>query len=468
MIAQRVRGLHYLVTAFQGGMVAVWFWVWYGLFILAAGSARGFFVASYITYCIVLVFGLILESITRPAIAPFAPGHGTSLLAFAGTTMRQTSFALGALFAFLVLDKNLFISRAFLLGFAPQLYLVLLGTNRWLPQALARRMFRGLREQRTLLVGRIDTARKLASWITRKAQFGIRIVGLLTDQPPAPCPVPILGRPDAFAATIRSQDVTQAILLDLPDRSRPDLDLLAAADANGVRVLILNDLEELMRRPLVAFNDDGLMFLTFHEEPLESPLNRVVKRLLDLAIAIPVTLLVLPPTMLLVAILHRLQSPGPLFFRQTRAGILNREFVIWKFRTMRHNHGDETRPAQQADERVFPAGRFLRRFSLDELPQFLNVLAGDMSVVGPRPHLPEHNRLFADIAGRYHIRTFVKPGITGLAQVRGFRGEPKTNADIEARLASDIVYFENWSIALDVAIIARTAVQVLLPPQTAY
>jgi lipopolysaccharide/colanic/teichoic acid biosynthesis glycosyltransferase len=134
---------------------------------------------------------------------------------------------------------------------------------------------------------------------------------------------------------------------------------------------------------------------------------------------------------------------------------------------MHTDSGDETVQAKRGDARIYPLGRVLRRFSLDEIPQFLNVLGGEMSVVGPRPHLAEHNTQFAEVLARYHLRTFIKPGITGLAQVRGFRGEARTPEDIAARLQSDLIYIENWSLALDLGIVLRTMWQMLRPPPTA-
>jgi putative colanic acid biosynthesis UDP-glucose lipid carrier transferase len=135
---------------------------------------------------------------------------------------------------------------------------------------------------------------------------------------------------------------------------------------------------------------------------------------------------------------------------------------------MRVGHGSESRPASPADERVFPAGRFFRRFSLDELPQLINVIRGEMSLVGPRPHMVRQNEQFAKVLQKYHVRALVKPGMTGLAQVRGFRGEPRTTDDIAARVESDVVYLENWSPVLDLAIMARTLVQVIWPPKSAH
>jgi len=138
-----------------------------------------------------------------------------------------------------------------------------------------------------------------------------------------------------------------------------------------------------------------------------------------------------------------------------------------KFRTMHVNNASKARQAFKGDSRIYQFGRFLRRYSLDELPQFVNVLLGDMSVVGPRPHLQEHNEQFSKILRNYHIRTFIKPGITGLAQVRGFRGETPDPLSIIQRVESDIVYLESWSLSVEWSIIVQTAWQMIFPPKSA-
>jgi putative colanic acid biosysnthesis UDP-glucose lipid carrier transferase len=153
---------------------------------------------------------------------------------------------------------------------------------------------------------------------------------------------------------------------------------------------------------------------------------------------------------------------------QTRAGMQNRQFTILKFRTMHEGHGALARQASDGDARVYPLGKWFRKLSIDEVPQFWNVLKGDMSIVGPRPHLIEHNHQFARLMENYNVRTFVKPGITGLAQVRGYRGEARNDSDIQNRVACDIEYLENWNLSLECGIILRTFVQLLVPPRTAY
>jgi lipopolysaccharide/colanic/teichoic acid biosynthesis glycosyltransferase len=186
---------------------------------------------------------------------------------------------------------------------------------------------------------------------------------------------------------------------------------------------------------------------------------------MDVAIAmLALTVLALP--LLAVALLIRLDSPGPSLFRQRRIGRNGRAFVLLKFRTMRHRATDTAgiRQATRDDPRVTRIGGWLRRSSLDELPQLLNVLAGDMSLVGPRPHAPgtrAGHRLFEDVTQRYAARHLVRPGMTGLAQIRGWRGETDTEEKLLHRLECDLEYITTWSLSLDFAILWRTAFSLL-------
>jgi lipopolysaccharide/colanic/teichoic acid biosynthesis glycosyltransferase len=169
-----------------------------------------------------------------------------------------------------------------------------------------------------------------------------------------------------------------------------------------------------------------------------------------------VALLMLSPLFALVALLIRLDSPGPIFFRQARSGFRGRAFTILKFRTMRYQHEDSPIQARPGDGRVTKLGRLLRATSVDELPQLLNVLRGDMSIVGPRPHAMEHDRVFYGVNPEYPRRFTARPGITGLAQVAGARGQTATPAHVETRLRYDLEYIDNWSIWRDLIIMFRT------------
>jgi putative colanic acid biosynthesis UDP-glucose lipid carrier transferase len=280
--------------------------------------------------------------------------------------------------------------------------------------------------------------------------------------------IPVLGTQDDVERVVREQGITQVIMLEFPlftevnRKHHPRLRSARRPSSHRQRS------REKLRHPVTHFEDDGFRFIGLREEPLENPLNRFCKRAIDIAIALPVMLVVFPLLTVIVWLAQRLQSPGPLFHAQTRAGMQNRQFTIYKFRTMHDGNTDLARQASDGDARIYPLGKWFRKLSIDEVPQFWNVLKGDMSIVGPRPHLIEHNNQFSRLMANYHVRAFVKPGITGLAQVRGFRGEARDNSDIEKRVACDIEYLENWNLSLECGIILRTCGQILVPPRTAY
>lgn len=230
-------------------------------------------------------------------------------------------------------------------------------------------------------------------------------------------------------------------------------------------------IESLVFREDVAM--EGMSFPSlplsryFHStpvDPIPGPLQ-LVKRVQDIMLAM-IALLIFALPMILVAIAIRLDSPGPVLFRQRRTGLNNCEFAIFKFRTMRSAPVEEgvIQQATRTDSRITRVGAFLRRTSLDELPQLFNVILGDMSLVGPRPHAPgtcAAGRPFEQVVARYDARHRVKPGLTGLAQVRGFRGETDTEEKLIHRVASDLEYIDNWSLWQDAVILARTALTVL-------
>lgn len=438
------------------------------LFHVLVPSSKGADLKVYGGYSLLIVVGLWLDSLRhQPANVPLTVRR-PSLIGQLPLALRRTAVAIGFLFLILVLGKDRTLSRLFLLTFIPVFYLMLLISGHLLPGLFTRSFFRGRREERLILIGSPSRAAALREWLFAKREYGFRAVGILTDERDFPNPWPnILGSPRQLDTILEEQGATQVMLLQTPEATPGFDDLLETIYKRGVRLTIFNNLDEQLHHPVFAFEDDGLKFFTLHSEPLENPFSRAVKRAVDLAIALPAVFVILPIAAALVKILQIFQSPGPLFYRQTRSGIQNRRFEIVKFRTMHPDNQEQEKQAIMDDRRIFAAGRLLRRFSVDELPQFLNVLSGEMSVVGPRPHLVEHNHRFAALLSEYHIRAFVKPGITGLAQVRRLRGEIVRRADIEARLKSDLVYVENWSLALDCTIILRTFWQVVFPPVTA-
>lgn len=470
MIGQRTRGLQGALLLCQLLLVSLAM-VLTGLMVFTSVTVMdSASLSHYLVYAFAVMAGLILEAMKRDRLRVRQNLWQHTFLEQHRVTARQTVYGLGVLLVYLALTKDQVISRWFLLSYGVILYVVLLASNYWLPGVLVRRMFGQKWVEKTLLVGSMAKAARIQRWLAGKEAYGLKGVGILCTDTVRSNEIsgyPCLGGLDDLEAVVRREGVNQVIVLELPQEVQRHRRLVQVLEKMGVRLLILSNLEELLDHPVVQVEDEGLSFITLRQEPLENPLNRFAKRVLDLAVSLPVVVLVLPPLAVLVWVMQRLQSPGSLFYVQTRAGIQNREFQIIKFRSMQEDNPDEARQAVHGDERVFGFGRWMRRMSIDELPQFINVLKGDMSVTGPRPHMVEHNAQFAEQMNNYHIRTFVKPGITGLAQVRGFRGEARSAKEIAARLQSDISYLENWRLVLDLSIILRTAWQMLRPPKNA-
>ena len=467
MIFQRARGMmlvHNLVLAIASGCL---FWALLGFHVWVLRTLDWIDWTNYWNYSAVVVasFGLdfVVSKVRRTDVLSL------DLPAVLRLTFRQTAAVLGTILFFLVASKDPTISRLFLFTFVPVLYGGLLVLNRTLPVVLARLLFFSKRREKTLLVGSIDRAEGLLAWCRNKAHYGMDVVGLVTDETEeASQALPVLGRTKELESIMRHHAITHLIALHLPNSISHMARMGALCDRMGIRLLAVNDLQERFDLPISFFTDGGLRFVALREEPLECPFNRMVKRVVDIALSLPVIVLVLPPLSLLVWAAQSLQSPGPLFFRQQRGGINFKGFSIFKFRTMHKCNGDPAKQATKGDTRVFIFGRWLRRLSLDEIPQFINVLKGEMSIVGPRPHMLEHDDLFAKTTSSYNVRSLVKPGITGLAQVRGLRGETLEAAHVAQRVASDVYYLENWSLSLEVAILFKTAWHMIAPPKSAY
>ena len=240
------------------------------------------------------------------------------------------------------------------------------------------------------------------------------------------------------------------------------------ADNNLKALKFIPDNKNIFSKKLKFEYYDYIPVLSLRDIPLHNPINSLIKRAFDIVFSLLVILGLLSWLTPLLAIIIRLESKGPIFFRQKRNGIDNREFYCYKFRSMTPNNEADSFQAGKNDMRVTKIGRFIRRTSIDELPQFYNVLFGNMSVVGPRPHMVKHTHEYAIKVDKYMVRHFVKPGITGLAQVRGYRGEIETDTDIMNRIKFDIFYIENWSLILDLKIMFQTVLNAISGDEKAY
>ena len=212
---------------------------------------------------------------------------------------------------------------------------------------------------------------------------------------------------------------------------------------------------------------DDMEVFTTYENPLMNPVNKIIKRAFDIVVSLLILTIMLP-FMPILWLVIKTQSPGPLFFKQLRTGLDGQEFYCYKFRSMHVNEDADKVQATKDDPRKYPFGNFMRKANIDELPQFWNVLKGDMSIVGPRPHMLAHTEQYSQLIEKYMVRHFVKPGVTGWAQVTGFRGETKELWQMEGRVKRDIWYMEHWSIWLDIRIIWMTFKTIFIHDKNAY
>lgn len=239
------------------------------------------------------------------------------------------------------------------------------------------------------------------------------------------------------------------------------------ADNNLIQLKFIPDNKDIFTKELKLDFYEYNPILSLRELPLDNPFNRFYKRTFDVVISFFIVVFILSWIFPIIGLLIILESKGPVYFMQNRPGFKEEGFLCYKFRTMRVNDTTE-KSATKNDPRVTKFGSFLRRTSIDELPQFVNVLLGDMSIVGPRPHLWRQNHEYNSTVQRYMLRHYVSPGITGLAQAKGLRGEIQANEDIVNRIRYDVFYIENWSILLDIKIMIQTAINLVKGDENAY
>ncbi|ANH83737.1 undecaprenyl-phosphate glucose phosphotransferase [Niabella ginsenosidivorans] len=244
--------------------------------------------------------------------------------------------------------------------------------------------------------------------------------------------------------------------------------LLYEADQNMIRVKFFPEFEHILNRPVLIDRLGNTQVITVRKEPLLSEYNIIIKRAFDICFSLMVIVFILSWLVPLLALLIKAESRGPIFFKQKRSGRNNQPFYCYKFRSMKVNQHSDKVQASKQDARITKVGAFLRRTSLDELPQFFNVLRGDMSIVGPRPHMLLHTDQYRGEVNAYMIRHFVKPGITGWAQVNGYRGETRDLRFMQSRVEHDIAYLENWTFMLDMKIIFLTVWNIFKGEQNAY
>lgn len=246
------------------------------------------------------------------------------------------------------------------------------------------------------------------------------------------------------------------------------LSLIDFADNNLKILKFLPDNKEIYTKKLDFTYYGFLPILSLRKIPIEEPFSKFIKRFFDVVLSLAIIVGLLSWLTPILGLLIKLESKGPVFFKQKRNGLDFKEFYCYKFRSMTPNPLAHLYQATKQDERVTRVGKIIRKTSMDELPQFINVLKGEMSVVGPRPHMVSHTKMYAGRIDKFMVRHFIKPGITGLAQVSGYRGEVETDDDIIKRVKFDIFYLENWSLLLDIKIVFQTIFNAIRGEEKAY
>lgn len=470
MLTHRASGIYRLhVTGQLLSILMV-----YGLLYFTLGALHyeaSFQPITYVQYFGVVVIAVFVEASIRPAGYRWVVELSDRNVA--RITSRQAVAVVLGLALVLMLTRDARPSRNFLVLFCLLSVPTFWVTNRILPRWVTRVALWLLRKEdiRILSIGNSDYADAFYRRIDQGYYPGMRMIGFIgddSDEKSANSRVPHLGSLRQFSEAISGNSVRQVLM---PVSGLPPeyvAEVFAFCEERGVRLVFINNLGNQIGRRLIAGNILGVETLVPISEPLEDPLNAYMKRALDILIATVVLLTVFPVCALLVWLLHRRCSPGPLFFRQIRTGHNGKNFGIFKFRSLHVQNDDPAKQVCQGDPRVFAGGTFLRKMSLDEIPQIINVFLGEMSLVGPRPHMQEHDIMFSELTRRYKLRSYVKPGITGLAQIQGYRGETKTRRDVRNRVRLDVLYLERWSIWLDLEIILLTILQVIRPPKAAY
>jgi Undecaprenyl-phosphate glucose phosphotransferase len=325
-------------------------------------------------------------------------------------------------------------------------------------EALERRWRAGIGLKRILIAGSGDLGRLVADKVLEHRELGFRVVGFIDDRTGDHIGyrgLPLLGTLGEADEIIRREEIDHLyVALPLEEHVKM-LGLVEATNREGVDVHVVPDLLQFIALRARLENLDGVPIISLNDVPLRG-FNSILKRALDVAISASALTVLAFPFLLIAAVIRR-TSPGPVFYTQERMGLDGKAFQVLKFRSMYEGAEDESGPvwARENDPRCTPVGRWLRRFDVDELPQFINVFRGEMSIVGPRPERPYFVEQFKHRIPQYMLRHKVKAGITGWAQVNGWRG----NTSLEKRIEYDLYYIENWSVGLDIKIMWLTVLK---------
>ncbi len=365
-------------------------------------------------------------------------------------------------------DSNTNISDTMVLFFAFALFGI--STNRIF--YLAIRKYLSIQHDminRVLIIGFNDTAKKLAQYLEEEG-FNTRLLGFVENEVNMSelTTYPVYSNIENAVQLAKQLNVHEIFSTISPEKNNIIYKLIRESEDQCLRFKVVPSLSSHVNHAVEVDFIKDLPVLSMRSDPLEDVGNRMKKRIFDVLVSGLVIILILSWMIPLIGLLIWMDSRGPIFFSQLRTGLNDNPFYCWKFRTMKVNAESDVKQATKNDRRITGLGSFLRKTSIDEFPQFINVFRGQMSIVGPRPHMLKHTSEYSKVVEHYMIRQLLKPGITGWAQVNGLRGEISNPQQIQQRVASDLWYLENWSIRLDLKIMLSTVFRVFAGDKYAY
>lgn len=320
--------------------------------------------------------------------------------------------------------------------------------------------------RRVVIIGNSINDKKLKYFFTSRTEFGYQFLGFFSDKTFKN--KDYIGTVDQ-AFNFISNNMVDEIYCSLDELTKEQLQkFIKFSDENYKTLKFTPKSDHFFINEAQVEYYDYLPIVTLRKNPLAKPFEGFIKRAFDILFSLIIIITLLSWLTPILWILIKLESKGPLFFKQIREGLNGNQFGCYKFRSMLQNDYEELKQTEKNDVRITKIGKIIRKTSIDELPQFINVFLGQMSVVGPRPHMLAQGEKFKAVVNKYSVRYFIKPGITGLAQVKGFRGEIETVSDIQNRVKFDLFYIENWSFLLDIKIILQTIFNALKGEKNAY
>lgn len=325
--------------------------------------------------------------------------------------------------------------------------------------------------RKVVFVGSSQNNVELYNELTDNLEYGYEVCGYFDDgeENAFPQNVSRLGKVSDVINWISHNKGINELYCCLPSvRKKEILPIINYCENNIIHFYSVPNVRNYVQHRMNFHMIGTIPYMSIHKEPLEETNNRLVKRFFDVIFSALFLCTLFPIIFLIVFCISKTTMKGKIFFKQKRNGLNGREFICYKFRTMRKNKEADTLQATKNDSRVTKWGKIMRKFNIDELPQFWNVLKGDMSVVGPRPHMVKHTEQYSHLIDKYMIRHWVKPGITGWSQVTGYRGETRELSQMEGRIRGDIWYIEHWSLGLDIYIIYKTIETIFKGDKKAY